>query len=179
MALDVAFALPNLMPTRPTIARSDPLLFEELYERHYADVFRYALVLTNSRDEAEEVAAETFARAWRAWSQGREPDGSPLPWLLVIARNVAIDWWRRLSRATARLLPRGGQDGHAEVESLLWLEALVRVLPPRQREVIVLRYYRDLADAEIGRVMGLSESGVRSLVARAMATLRRHPEVWR
>lgn len=154
-------------------------MFEDLYARHYADVFRYALVLTNSRDEAEDVAAETFARAWRAWSAGREPDGPPLPWLLVIARNIARDRWRRLSRVTTRLLPSRGQDGHAEVESLLWLQTLIRTLPPRQREVIVLRYHRDLTDAEIGRLMGLSESGVRSLVARAIATLRQHPEVWR
>jgi DNA-directed RNA polymerase specialized sigma24 family protein len=51
------------------------------------------------------------------------------------------------------------------------------VLTARQREVLVLRYQRDLTDADIGSVMRLSESGVRSLVARALAILRSHPEL--
>lgn len=154
------------------------MLFDDVYTRHHVDVFRYALVLTHDRDEAEEVAAETFMRAWRAWRTGKEPNGPPLPWLLVIARNIALDRWRRLGRMASRPQQQAVAAGHAEVESLLWLQTLVEVLPPRQREVIVLRYHRDLTDATIGQVMGLSESGVRSLVARAIATLRKHPEVW-
>jgi RNA polymerase sigma factor (sigma-70 family) len=179
MAIDLAAFSLNVRTAAPTVTGSVSVLFEDLYARHYSDVFRYALVLTNSRDEADDVAAETFARAWRAWRNGHEPDGPPLPWLLVIARNIAIDRWRRLARIAVRLLPSRPNDGYAEVEALLWVESLARILPPRQREVIALRYHRDLGDAEIGQLMNLSESGVRSLVARAIATLRQHPEVWR
>jgi RNA polymerase sigma factor (sigma-70 family) len=179
MALDFASPARNLVVAEPTATRGTAVPFEELFERHYPDVFRYALVLTNSREDAEDVAAETFARAWRAFSQHREPQGLPLPWLFTIARNIATDWWRRLSRRATHRLPRHDEHSHDGVESLLWLESLVRALPPRQREVIALRYHRDLSDREIGRVMGLSESGVRSLVARAIETLRQHPEVWR
>ena len=72
-----------------------------------------------------------------------------------------------------------GVDGTAEErEFWMWLDALARSLPARQREVLLLRYQRDLTDAEIGEVLGLSESGVRSLAARAIAALRRHPELW-
>lgn len=155
------------------------MTFEELFERHYPDVLRYALVLTKSRGDAEDVAAETFARAWRAFRQQREPHGPPLPWLFTIARNIATDWWRRVSRRATHLLPHQDEVEHDGLESLLWLESLARALPPRQREVIALRYHRDLSDRDIGRVMGLSESGVRSLVARAIHTLRQHPEIWR
>ena len=179
MALDVALPMSKLVVAEPVAARGIAVPFEELFERHYPDVFRYALVLTNSREDAEDVAAETFARAWRAFSQHREPQGPPLPWLFTIARNIATDWWRRFSRRATHLLPRQDGESGDGVESLLWLESLVRVLPPRQREVIALRYHRDLSDREIGRLMGLSESGVRSLVARAIQTLRQHPEVWR
>lgn len=179
MTLD--FASPSLMPAvaEPIATPEQAMPFEELFERHYPDVLRYALVLTNNREDAEDVAAETFARAWRAFAQRREPQGSPLPWLLTIARNIATDWWRRLSRRATRLFPRTDADPQDAVESRLWLASLVRVLPPRQREVIALRYHRDLSDREIGRIMGLTESGVRSLVARAIETLRLHPEVWR
>jgi RNA polymerase sigma-70 factor (ECF subfamily) len=184
VALDFASPLSNLVVAETIATRGNAVPFEELFERHYADVFRYALVLTNSRDDAEDVAAETFARAWNAFREQREPVGPPLPWLFTIARNIATDWWRRISRRATHLLPRrGGDSGDGDpsdgVESMLWLESLVRALPPRQREAIALRYHRDLSDREIGRVMGLSESGVRSLVARAIQTLRQHPEVWR
>ena len=54
-----------------------------------------------------------------------------------------------------------------------------RAIPDRQREVLVLRFRRDLSDEEIGEVMGLTASGVRSLVARAIQSLRNHPELLR
>jgi RNA polymerase sigma factor (sigma-70 family) len=179
MAIDVAPAPDQLRVVTPLVAGAASVQFEDLYEQFYTDVFRYAFVLTGSRDDADDVAAETFARAWRMWRLGREAEGPPLPWLLVIARNIATDRWRRLAMAAARLLPQRPPDGYAEVEGVLWIESLTRLLPARQREVITLRFHRDLGDAEIGRIMGLSESGVRSLVARAIEKLRQNPEVWR
>lgn len=155
------------------------VLFEDLYARHYRDVFRYCLVLTRHREDAEDVAAETFARAWHAWQRGREPYGKPLTWLLVIARRIATDRWRRLARSLGPRPAVSAPAGSAEVEALLWLESVTRALTSRQREAIALRYHRDLTDTEIGLVMGLSESGVRSLVSRALAALREHPEVLR
>jgi RNA polymerase sigma-70 factor, ECF subfamily len=179
MALDFVSPSSNLVVAEPITTRGNTLPFEELFDRHYSDVFRYALVLTNSRDDADDVAAETFARAWNAYRRHREPEGPPLPWLFTIARNITTDWWRRLSRRGAQVLPHAERDSRDAVEALLWLESLMRALPARQREVIALRYHRDLSDREIGRIMGLSESGVRSLAARAIQTLRQHPEVWR
>jgi RNA polymerase sigma-70 factor (ECF subfamily) len=155
------------------------VLFEEVYERHLGDVFRYALVLTRDRDEADDVVAETFARAFRAWRNGAEPDGAPLAWLLTVARNIAMDGWRRARRVLSRPAESTAPSDTARLEAVLWLESVSAILPARQREVIALRYHRELTDADIGAVMGLSESGVRSLVARAIETLRKHPEVWR
>lgn len=155
------------------------MLFEEIYERHLGDVFRYALVLTHDRDEAEDVTSETFARALRAWRNGTEPASLPLPWLLVVARNIATDRWRRAKRILSRPAASTAPSDMARVEAVLWLESVSAILPARQREVIALRYHRELTDADIGAVMSLSESGVRSLVARAIETLRKHPEVWR
>jgi RNA polymerase sigma factor (sigma-70 family) len=65
-----------------------------------------------------------------------------------------------------------------EVESLDWLRSLTTVLTERQREVIVLRYYRDMPDSQVAGLLGLSESGVRSLASRAIAALKEHPELW-
>jgi RNA polymerase sigma-70 factor (ECF subfamily) len=164
---------------RVAASEGSAAVFDDLYRRYHVDVFRYAVVLTKSPDDAEDIASEAFARALFAWSRGREPEGPPLPWLLAIARNLATDRWRRARRAVQGIASRSSADGTAQIESMVWLQAISNVLPPRQREVVALRYYRDLGDGEIAKIMGLTESGVRSLVSRAIATLRAHPEVWR
>jgi len=171
--------------------------FEEAYRAHYRDVFRHMLLATRGRDDVEEIVAETFSRAFAAWRIGQGPAGKALPWLLVIARRIATDRWRRRRliawvplpesmrpRATrpdgsaAWSEPESADRGELEAEFWMWLDALSRALPARQRDVIFLRYQRDLSDAEIGEVLGLSASGVRTLASRALHGLRNHPELW-
>src|SRR5688572_26463465 len=69
--------------------------FEAVYDAHYRDVSRHVILTTRGRDDVEEIVAETFARAFAAWRSGHGPAGRPLPWLLVIARRIATDRWRR------------------------------------------------------------------------------------
>jgi RNA polymerase sigma factor (sigma-70 family) len=162
--------------------------FEEAYRTHYRDVYRYVLVMSHERDEADDVVGEVFKRAFEAWRDGRGPAGRALPWLLLIARRLLTDRWRhgrliawihlRTDENESRASEGAVDRSAAEREFWIWLESLARSLPARQREVLLLRYQRDLTDAEIGEVLGLSESGVRSLAARAIAALRRHPELW-
>jgi DNA-directed RNA polymerase specialized sigma24 family protein len=70
-------------------------------------------------------------------------------------------------------------EGEVLAEFWIWFEALASVLTSRQREVLVLRYQRDLDDETIGLVMHLSASGVRSLTSRALERIRAHPELMR
>jgi RNA polymerase sigma-70 factor, ECF subfamily len=172
--------------------------FEAVYDAHYRDVCRHLILTTGGRDDVEEIVAETFARAFAAWRAGGGPAGRPLPWLLVIARRIATDRWRRRRLIAWLPLPGsrpseiddrdrrrstqhepGGPDKDAGVaEFWLWLDALSRALPARQRDVIFLRYQHDLSDEDIGEVLGLSASGVRTLASRAISGLRKHPELW-
>ena len=168
--------------------------FEAIYETHFRSVYRYALLATGRPVEAEDTVAETFARALAAWSVGNGPSGRPLPWLLLICRRIVTDRWRR--QRLIAWLPltahrRSGRDQDADVdldpgtddptlearEFWLWLDAVTKALPERQREVLFLRYERDLTDNDIAEVLGLTASGVRSLTARAIASLRSHPEL--
>jgi RNA polymerase sigma-70 factor (ECF subfamily) len=160
----------------PTRARA--VGFERVYAAHYGDVYRYVLGLTRSADDAEEITADTFERAMRSWSALPE---RPIVWLLLTARRLATDRWRR-ARRLARILIAGRSTRFTATAGLDpefdgWFASLAAVLTTRQREVLVLRYQRDLTDADIASVMGLSESGVRSLVSRALAVLRLHPEL--
>jgi RNA polymerase sigma-70 factor, ECF subfamily len=161
--------------------------FESIYTAHYRDVYRYVLVSARRPDEADDIVSETFDRAFVAWRSGRATIDRPLPWLLVIARRIMVDRWRRArllrwlpltgTRQTA-IDPADPDDQLARADFWLWLDRLAAVLPDRQREVILLRYQRDLTDEDIGEIVGLSASGVRTAVSRALATLRSHPELW-
>ena len=160
--------------------------FEAVYRDHYQDVYRYVLLSTRRPHDVEDIVADTFDRAFAAWRSGHGPAGRALPWLIVIARRIVVDRWRR-SRLLSWLPFVSGApayeridtaDDREQTEFWLWLARLAEALPARQREVVYLRYQRDLSDGEIGEILGLSSSGVRTLVSRALATLRQHPELW-
>jgi RNA polymerase sigma-70 factor (ECF subfamily) len=172
--------------------------FEAVYSAHYRDVSRHVILTTRGRDDVEEIVAETFARAFAAWRAGQGPAGRPLPWLLVIARRITTDRWRRRrliawlplpdtrrsssgdweGRHTTEAEPGSPDPATGAAEFWLWLDALSRTLPARQRDVILLRYQQDLSDEDIGEVLGLSASGVRTLASRALNGLRHHPDLW-
>jgi RNA polymerase sigma factor (sigma-70 family) len=161
--------------------------YDVVYQRHYRDVFRYCLVLLRDSSDAEDVTGEVFERGLRAWNGGRRPGGEALPWLLLVARRIVIDRGRRrklvrwLSLTRLGPMQSTGQAG-AEIDRMefwLWFDQLASALTPRQREVLLLRYQYDLADGQIGLILGLSEPGVRSLASRAIAALRSHPELIR
>jgi len=166
-----------VVPIQPAVSTRERD-FEETYRAHYRDVHRYLLAFTGSADDAEEIASDTFERALRAWEDAPDP---ALPWLLLTARRIATDRWRRARRWAQLALglrsDERGDAGERRTEFWLWFDEVSRLLTNRQREVLLLRYQRDLTDADIGRIMGLSESGVRSLAARALDVLRAHPEL--
>ena len=155
--------------------------FEALYRQRYRDVYRYALLMLRGAEDAEDVTGEAFQRAYAAWRSGHGPAGQAL----LITRRLIIDRSRR--RRLLSWLPLGDiHPAHEPAaapdtersEFWLWFEKFARELPDRQREVLILRYQRDLDDAQIGEILGISASAVRSLVARACAALRRNPEIW-
>lgn len=160
----------------PTDARARR--FEAAYRAHYQDVFRYVLALIGSPHDAEDVVAEAFERAYRARRAVPDP---ALPWLLLTSRRIATDRWRRARRLAALVFGMGRTSrievSERQTDFWLWFNALAEVLTERQREVLVLRYQHDLTEADIAQVMGLSVSGVRSLIQRALAALRSHPEL--
>ena len=177
-------------PSAPALVTRSPAEdidggFEALFEAHYRQIGLYALCMLANPSEAEEAASETIDRAYRAWVAGHGPNGSPLPWLLAICRNIV-----RAQRRRARLvrwLPLPGPDREpvdpggdiADAEFQLWLGQLQGLLSRREFEALTLRYIEDLGDAGAALALGVSVSGFRTLISRALAKLRVHPEVWK
>ena len=166
-----------------TLAANQPLetsaqRLERLYRTCRDDVYAYAATLLRDRVAAEDVTALTFERAFcrrRLFDQRR---GSERAWLFGIARNAALDELRRRKRVLASDTdPSDGIDAASvPLESVLQralLRDVLLALAPRERELIALKFYAGLSYAEMGRVLGVSESNAGTLLYRTITKLRK------
>lgn len=122
------------------------------------------------REAAQDVAAETLARALDRWPRLA---GHPEPWVATVAGRLAIDAGRR--RSTARRhagLRRPEPPGVVDHAQRLDVHAALAALPRRQREVVVLRFLADRSEAETAAALGLSTGTVKSHSHRGLAALR-------
>jgi len=147
-----------------------------LYDRHYSALVRLAAFLVRDIATAEEIVQDSFVAMHSAWRRLPDSDRA-LCWLRrsvlnrsrsVLRRRIAAD---RKTTGPAPDLPRGQQHAMAAPEFPAVLPAL-RALPAQQREVLVMRYYADLSDAQIAEIIGISEGAVSRRAARATAALR-------
>ena len=155
----------------------DDASFEEFVAGSSARLFTMALLLTGRhRAEAEDLLQDVLERAYRRWGRIIRK-GGPEPYVRQMLVNGAADRWRRLRQLREEpLVPgsagaaAGDQAGEIADRDLL-LRALAE-LPPRQRAVLVLRYFEDLSEAQAAAVMGCSVGAVKSQASRALARLR-------
>jgi RNA polymerase sigma-70 factor (ECF subfamily) len=152
--------------------------FEALYERTFPRVYAYVASMLRDRSAAEEVTAQAFERAYRKRSSYRAGRGSPEAWLFGIARHAALDELRRLKRrapleADPEDLSAPAPEDHAEgVVRRETVRAALAGLEPRDRDLVALKFQGGLSNAEIGRVLGMSESNVGTKLHRTMGKLR-------
>ena len=147
-----------------------------LYRRHRMALVRLARLLVDDQATAEDIVQDAFAGMYRNVNRVRDPSAA-LAYLRTAVVNGSRSTLRR--RRTARGHLRVAEPDHAEAadtpvvvaEEHRAVLAAVRTLPPRQREVLVLRYWSGLTETEIADAMGISAGGVRSQASRAMDKL--------
>jgi RNA polymerase sigma-70 factor, ECF subfamily len=152
--------------------------FERLYRASRDDVYAYVATLMRDRFAAEDVTALAFERAYRKRSSFRPGRGSPRAWLFGIARNAALDELRRRTRSgavgadpvdEAALSP----EDEAEVGARrLAVRSALESLQPRERELVALKFFAGLSNAELAAVLGTSETNAGTRVHRAVHKLR-------
>jgi RNA polymerase sigma-70 factor (sigma-E family) len=147
-----------------------------LYQAHYAMLVRVAALLVGDVATAEDVVQDCFIAMHRAWWRLRDT-GKALPYLRRAVINRSRSVLRHRVVADRHLPLLAPQLPSAEDSALAGMErasvpAALRVLPPRQREVVVLRYYADLSEAQIAAAMGISKGAVKAHAARAKDALR-------
>jgi RNA polymerase sigma-70 factor, ECF subfamily len=153
--------------------------FERLFRECAADVHGYAISLLRDAAAAEDVTALAFERVYRSRARLDRRRGTPRAWLFAIARNAALDELRRRKRqpVDARHADAAGDD-LASVEAIERIERgaalhqALLALAPREREIVLLKFHGALGNAELARVLGISESNAGTRLHRALLKLR-------
>lgn len=159
---------------RDTTGRLD---FDALYRSSRDDVYAYVATMLGDRAAAEDVTALAFERALRGRAGYRPGKGSERAWLFGIARNAALDELRRRRRVVSLLaepadLPAASDDEAPRLDRAV-VRAALAALTPRERELIALKFHAGLSNAELARVLGVSESNAGTLLHRTMQQLRK------
>ncbi len=167
-----------LVGTVPLPAATQTEGFAELYERTFPRVYAYVASLLRDRAAAEDVTSQAFERAYRKRRSYRPARGSMDAWLFGIARNAALDELRRRKRhAVLEIEPEdtGSPSPEDHAELAIRREA-VRIalasLDGQERDLIALKFAGGLSNAEIARVLGMSESNAGTRLHRTITKLR-------
>jgi RNA polymerase sigma-70 factor (ECF subfamily) len=153
---------------------------EALYRSSRDDLYAYVATLLRDPAAAEDVIALAFERAYRRRRTFDRRRGEERAWLFGIARNAALDELRRRQR-TARLAvdpedpaTQDQPDEGAEVAlRRTAVRAALAALPAREREIIALKFHAGMSNAEVAKVLGVSESNAGTLLYRTMEKLRK------
>ncbi|MEV2192339.1 SigE family RNA polymerase sigma factor [Streptomyces phaeochromogenes] len=168
---------------RPDLVRTgiDEPGIDELYSHRRLDLVRLALLLVDDLPTAEDVVQDVFAALYRRYGERLTGLDNPDAYLRTSVVNTSRSVLRRRRTVRAHVPERQGHAPSAEEPVLLREEhgeviAALHRLTRRQREVLVLRYWSHLSEAQIADTLGLSRGAVKSTASRALAALRRQLE---
>lgn len=161
-------------------AQGDADAFGCLYERYVERIFNYVYYRTGNSDDAEDLTARVFQRAFNH-IQRYNDRGLPFSaWLYRIAHNLVANWHRDRSRRQEIPINEAPLIAHGDTpeprlvrsereESLL---RLIRSLPAERQALLIFKFVDDLSNAEIGAILGRSEGAIKSLYHRTLLALR-------
>ena len=153
--------------------------FKEAAERHLDDVHAYLVYLTGDRATAEELTAETFARALERWHRFDPRRAGPRTWLCQLARSTALDHFRAEARRRRREGRYAAAEPAEDAQQVFGeglspeLEAALTRLSPAEREVVALRIVLELEGEAAARVLGISATACSTRLSRALQKLEK------
>ncbi|NLS79009.1 MAG: sigma-70 family RNA polymerase sigma factor [Chloroflexi bacterium] len=160
--------------------QGDAAAFAELYERHYAAVFRYIYYRVADQAVAEELSSDVFVRVVAGIGSFTDMGRPILAWLYTIARNLVIDHQRRAGILNLRPLDEQAEAATPDPEeaaerglSQQRLAAALAQLTEEQRQVIICKFVEEMDNAEVASVLDKPISAIKSLQHRALGALRR------
>lgn len=173
--------MPHFTGQQPSADAADAGALAELFRQYHSDLVRLATMVVGNRETAEDVVQDVFV-GFQALSARQGDPESPLPYLRAAVLNRCRSVLRRQVVArrfgTLRDVDYGLAQLSAEADAIRAQErrevlAALASLPARRRDVLVLRYYLGLSEAEIASTLGISQGSVKSAAARGIAALAR------
>src|SRR5262245_42269216 len=149
-----------------------PTSFEEFFQTERDRLFRVLCVITGSRQEAEDISQDAFARIWERWPSVSTMENAP-GYLHRTAMNLFRNRYRRaLLSARRGFAPNPGDDADEAVDDRQVALQVLRSMAPRQRAAIVLTEVLGYSASEVAKMLGVRASTVRALHFQARSTLR-------
>lgn len=164
---------------RAPLQPSDIDTFSDIYRRYLCSIYRFVRARTPDDATAEDLTAQVFFKVLRSASTFRG-DGTFDAWIYRIARNSVATWHAQKARAAIAVPDIPDREDPApsppvqviHAEQIGFVKKMIRSLPPAQRQVVSLRYLRDLSITEIARATKRTPGAVRILLHRARKRLR-------
>jgi RNA polymerase sigma-70 factor (sigma-E family) len=141
---------------------------QEFVRARHTTLLRRAYLLTGNREAAADLVQDALVRCCVAWR--RRPPDNPEAYVLKVMVNRQISRWHRRRTIELPMADLPEQPGPEAVRDEMW--AMLQNVAPRQRAVLVLRYYEGMTEGEIADVLGISVGTVRSQNAKGLARLR-------
>ena len=174
---------PPAVPRRNGRQLSD---FAELYDQYFPKVFAYVYGRVQHKEASLDIVSDVFEKAYVKMHGLRSPDAFS-SWLFTIARNEVASHWRKEKPAAKALQeaawhnelnhqPPSPEDTLLHRERISHLASLLRQLPPREQEIISLKFDAELTNREIAEILKTSEVNVRVTIFRALRKLRARME---
>ncbi len=158
----------------------DATAFAALYDQHADRVYRHILYRTGSRADSEDLTQQTFLKAWQAMGRYKITDVPFVAWLLTIAHNAVVSYFRakrdHIPLDLDLPLPANSSEPYESAERRFNQTAVRRAigqLPPDQQQVVVMRYLNELDYADIARALRKTENNVRVIAHRALRRMHR------
>jgi RNA polymerase sigma-70 factor, ECF subfamily len=169
---------------RALVARAiggDEAAFAQLYDRYAERIYRHVSYRVGRPEDAEDVTQQVFLQAWRALGRYKQTETPFVAWLMTIAHNAVVSFYRR-ARSAASLEAEGvdppapSEAGLAAAEARVDHERVrraMRQLRPELQQVLAMRFLEDLPSRDVASALGTTEGNVRIMQHRALLALRK------
>lgn len=165
-------------------------VFEELYNKYHQDVFQFLFYMVRNREQAEDLVQEVYIRVFKSYNRF-EGKSSEKTWLFSIARNVAIDYFRKQKGWKDKLMEKFDwqtsqvkdeypipEEITVQKEEIQWVYRCLEYCTVDQRLVIILRFLHDLSITETAQALGWTESKVKTTQHRSLKIIKKHMEAF-